>query len=84
MLGIIKDNKFKIADKRKMLIFTDENGKKISVVNPKESHFRQAGYKEVVFINKEPVVTDNQYVDIDYSDNLDCINAEYIVVNFVE
>ena len=84
MLGIIKDGRFKEADKRKILIFNGENGRKISVVNPKEVHFLKAGYKEVKFINEKPNTLENQYTDVIYLDKGDYIEAEYVVKNFDE
>lgn len=82
MLGIIKEGRFKEADKRKILIFNDENGRKISVVNPKEIHFLRAGYKKVIYKNEKPQPNENQYIDIEYIEKKDNIEAKYILKNF--
>lgn len=82
MLGIIKNGRFKEANNKKILIFKDEEGKNISVVNPKEIHFLRAGYKEVIYKNEKPQPNENQYIDVEYIEKQDNIEANYILKNF--
>ena len=84
MLGIIKDGVFKPSNRKKILIYTDNQGKKVSIINPKDEHFRAAGYKEVIFINEKPMVNDNQYTNVVYLDKGDYIEAIYEVKEYEE
>lgn len=83
MLGIIKNGLFKTQNNKKILTYTNNEGRTISVINPTEEHFKMAGYKEVVF-DELPEIKDNQYISIRYHDEGMCIRATYTVEKYAE